>query len=106
MRRRLFIIAAVILLLPGAWLGVGVYQVVALSQELRSELRSNPGQFMYNPATLTRFADTSDLQIGQSIGPMLKDPWRDDVRLYFTFGGGPAYATHDRATGSWFVKWP
>jgi hypothetical protein len=96
-------------LVAGAAILAGLAWTLAAAVRLHREHRSfintvenRPEQFWYSESELTDFVAHAKLKLG-SLSPLMKCPWRDDVRLYYTYRG--AYAFRD-STHPWEVKWP
>ena len=101
--RRNFAIVSIALLMTfvAGWSTVAVVRLKREHSALIYQIEQDPELFWYTSTELRDFTAKAHLQ-WNSLGQLLKRPWRDDVRLYFDYRGAYAARYGDE---SWVLKW-
>jgi hypothetical protein len=105
MRWCLMVCSALIL----SWIGVAVVRLWLNQRDFRLIAETLPMAREYRQQQQVAFFEAASLRVVKSLGPLLRVPWRSDVRLYFAHEpallshGEDAYAikTDD---GGWFLN--
>ncbi len=84
-RKRVFVLAAVLIVLSLGigWVATAGIRVRCAHVRLMKAVRETPERFAYGERELKGFFANAELAIAHSIAPLLKAPWRSDVRLYY-----------------------
>ncbi|MHC4251385.1 MAG: hypothetical protein ACYS9X_19880 [Planctomycetota bacterium] len=84
-RRRVFILAGLLIALSLGlgWVGTAVIRVKRAHIQLMSAIREMPERFAYSEQELKDFFANAELALLRSASPLLRAPWRSDVRLYY-----------------------
>jgi len=96
------VLATIAILFGIAWTSAASVRLLREHRSFIATVETRPEQFWYSESELADFLARAQLKLG-SLSPLMKCPWRDDIRLYFTYRG--AYAFRD-STHPWEVKWP
>jgi len=95
-------------LLVTAWFGLAGYRTLSAYRSLQACVASGVFESSAPKQEVAVQLPQERLIIGPSLGPFLKHPFRDDVRLYLTWRDWRTciYAYHHGPGYTWFVKVP
>ncbi len=83
MMRRIRITALAITVLLVCWYGAASLRLLRAHSEFQSIRRTQPESLGYPISEQAPFFASASLRFQHSVGPLIKNPSRSDIRLYF-----------------------
>ena len=108
MMRRIRITALAITVLLACWYGAASFRLLRAHSDFQRARQTQPDTLGYPNSGMSTFFASSSLRFGHSVGPLLKNPFRNDIRLYFDhkpkFNRLSEDAWASNETGVWQLK--
>jgi hypothetical protein len=83
MKRKAYIVAIAVCALAACWIGAASLRLFTAHSEFQNIRKTQPDSLGYPTSEQEPFFASASLRFQHSVGPLIKNPLRDDIRLYF-----------------------